>query len=174
MKIIGRIIYLLLMSITPVKKKYRWCTLFYHVKFGTNVSIIGFPRWASESYLISIGSDVTIAHNVVFHTHDGGVRVFRKEVPGINVYGKISVGNNVFIGSDSIIMPNVTIGNNVVIGSGSLVSKNIPDNVVAVGVPARPIKSIEEYKANSVEKGMIISPGLNPRQKEEFIKRKLS
>lgn len=167
-------LYVLFMSVTPVKKKYYWCKLFYKVKFGKNVSIIGFPRWASESYLISIGSDVTIAHNVVFHTHDGGVRVFRKEVPGINVYGKISVGNNVFIGSDSIIMPNVSIGNNVVLGSGSLVSKSIPDNVIAAGVPARPIKSLEEYKEACLKKGMIIPPNLNLKEKEAFIRNKLN
>ena len=161
------------MSITPVKKKYIWCEKFFGVSFGRNVSIIGFPRWASEAYLISIGDDVTIAHNVVFHTHDGGVRVFRKGVPGINVYGKIEVGSNVFIGSDSIIMPNVSIGDNVVIGSGSLVSRSIPGNMVAVGSPASPIKSIEEYRTECIKKGMIIPPNLSAKQKKSFIKNNL-
>lgn len=174
MKIFNRLLYLLLMSITPANKKYLWCKLFYKVKFGRNVNIIGFPRWASEAYLITIGDDVTITHHVVFHTHDGGVRVFRNNFPGINVYGKITVGNNVFIGSDTIIMPNVSIGNNVVIGSGSIVAKSIPDNVVAVGIPARAIKSIKEYRESCLKKGMILPPDLSRKEKEYFIKRELN
>lgn len=174
MKIISRVLYFLLMSITPSRRKYLICKRFHNVKFGKNVSIIGSPRWASESYLISIGDDVTIGQNSVFHTHDGGVRVFRKHVPGINVFGKIKVGNNVFIGSDTIILPNVSIGNNVVIGSGSVVSKSIPDNVVAVGVPAKPIKSIEEYQVNCNSKGMIVPPNLNKKERRDFIIKNLA
>jgi len=174
MKIISRIIYLILMSFTPSKKKYLICQRFHKVKFGKNVSIIGSPRWASESYLISIGDDVTIGQNSVFHTHDGGVRVFRKDVPGINVFGKITVGNNVFIGSDTIILPNVSIGNNVVIGSGSVVSKSIPDNVVAAGVPAKPIKSIEDYQANCILKGIVVPANLSKEARKAFIIQNLS
>ena len=55
------------------------------------------------------------------------------------------VGNNVYIGNNVIILPGVTIGNNVVIGTGTVVSKDIPDNSVAVGVPARVIKTADEY-----------------------------
>lgn len=57
----------------------------------------------------------------------------------------IVVGNNVYIGNNVIILPGVTIGNNVVIGAGAVVSKDIPDNSVAVGVPARVIKTADEY-----------------------------
>lgn len=174
MKLINRLLYLLLMSITPTKKKYLWCQLFHKVKFGKNVTVIGFPRWASEAYLITVGSDVTIAHHVVFHTHDGGVRVFRNNFPGMNVYGKITIGNNVFIGSDTIIMPNVSIGNNVVIGSGSVVTNNIPDGVVAAGVPARPLKSIKEYRENCLKKGMVLPADLSRKEKEDFIKQQLN
>lgn len=170
MRVINRVIYFLLMGILSSKKKYKVCRYFHGIQFGTNVSIIGFPRWASEPYLIRIGSDVTIAHNVVFHTHDGGVRTFRKTVPGINVFGRITVGDNVFIGSDSIILPNVKIGNNVVIGSGSVVSRDIPDNVVAVGCPAKPIKTLEQYQKDCVRKGIIVPPNLSRKGKMKFIK----
>lgn len=57
----------------------------------------------------------------------------------------IVVGNDVYIGNNVIILPGVTIGNNVVIGAGAVVSKDIPDNSVAVGVPARVIKTTDEY-----------------------------
>ena len=58
----------------------------------------------------------------------------------------ITVGNNVWIGAGVCVMPGVTIGNNVVIGSGSVVVKDIPDNVVAVGKPAKVIKTLDAEK----------------------------
>ncbi len=58
-------------------------------------------------------------------------------------YGKpIKIGNDVWIGGGSIILPGVTIGNNVVIGAGSVVTKNIEDNVVIAGNPARVIRKL--------------------------------
>ena len=54
----------------------------------------------------------------------------------------ITVGNDVWIGAGVCVMPGVTIGNNVVIGSGSVVVKDIPDNVVAVGNPAKVIRKV--------------------------------
>lgn len=66
--------------------------------------------------------------------------------------GGVIIGNNVFVGSRSIILYDVNIGNNVIIGAGSVVTKDIPDGVVVAGVPARVIGSfddcVEKYKAN--------------------------
>jgi acetyltransferase-like isoleucine patch superfamily enzyme len=138
----------------------------FGVKFGKNVRITGKPIFGSEPYLIEIGDDVTITNGVVFHTHDGGVGIFRKEYPGINVLGKICVGNNVFIGSNSIILPNVTIGDNVVIGSGSIVSRSIVSNSLAVGTPAKVIKTIEEYKSGVLEKCIFIKEEDSAKRKE--------
>ena len=60
-------------------------------------------------------------------------------------YGKeIHIGNNVWVGGNTVINPGVTIGNNVVIGSGSVVTKDIPDNVVAVGNPCKVIRPITD------------------------------
>ena len=60
-------------------------------------------------------------------------------------YGKeVHIGDNVWIGGNTVINPGVTIGNNVVIGSGSVVTKNIPDNVVAAGSPCRVIRAITD------------------------------
>lgn len=142
----------------------------YGIKFGDNVRITGKPIFGSEPYLIEIGDDVTITNAVVFHTHDGGVGVFRKEYPGINVLGKIRVGNNVFIGSNSIIMPNVVIGDNVVIGSGSVVSRNVPSNSLAVGVPAKVIKSLDEYKAGVLAKCVYTKESDPMKRKAEILR----
>ena len=141
------------------------------VNIGKNIRFTGVPSWGTEPYLIEIGDDVTITQKVTFHTHDGGVGLFRKEYPGINVFGKIKIGNNVFIGSNVIILPGVTIGSNVVIGAGSVVSKNIPDNCVAAGVPARVLKSIDEYKKNILNKAVFIHKKEPEKRKQEILQK---
>ncbi|EFS19770.1 acyltransferase [Staphylococcus hominis] len=118
------------------------------VNYGENCRFLGVTKstFGSEPYLIDIGNHVTITNGVKFITHDGGVWVLRNEHPTIDLFGKIKIGNNVFIGTNSIILPNVSIGNNVVIGAGSIVTKNIPDNCVYAGNPARFIKYTDDYK----------------------------
>ncbi|CAF1671767.1 unnamed protein product, partial [Didymodactylos carnosus] len=70
-------------------------------------------------------------------------------------YGKpITIGNNVWIGGGAIINANVTIGDNSVIGSGSVVTKNIPENVVAVGIPCKVIKKLEPPTRKSAATGI--------------------
>lgn len=142
----------------------------YGVKFGKNVRITGKRiSFGGEPYLVEVGNNVTIAPGVKFQTHDGGIGIFRNEYPGINVYGKIKIGNNVFLGEESMIMYNVTIGDNVIIGARSVVTKNIPSNSVAVGVPAKVIKSIEEYKFNSLNKAVFIYETKPQKRKAEII-----
>ena len=86
------------------------------------------------------------ATNVRFETHDGGVWCFRKENPKIDIIKPISIGNNVYLGYEAVVLPGVTIGDNVVIGARAMVTKDIPSNSVAVGIPAKVIKTLEEYK----------------------------
>jgi acetyltransferase-like isoleucine patch superfamily enzyme len=123
---------------------------------GNNVIITGLPNFGSEPYLIFIGNDVRITHNVNFSNHDGGTGIFRKEYPGLNVFGKIIVKDNVFIGSNSTIMQGVTINENVVIGTGSIVTRDCDPDSVYAGVPAKKIKTLEEYKTQSLKKAVFI------------------
>ncbi|MFT6927689.1 MAG: acetyltransferase-like isoleucine patch superfamily enzyme [Psychromonas sp.] len=116
------------------------------VNIGKNCRLID-VSFSSEPYLITLGDHVS-ATSVRFETHDGGVWVFRDEYPEIDKVKTITVGNNVFLGYKSIILPGVTIGDNVVIGAHSVVSKSIPSNSVAAGVPAKIIKDISTYKKN--------------------------
>ncbi len=127
--------------------------------------------WGSEPYLIEIGDYVRITSGVKFVTHDGGVWTLRKLGYGeeIDKFGKIKIGNNVHIGFDAIIMPGVTIGNNCVIGCGAVVTKNIPEGTVAVGVPARPIMSIEEYYKKNKDK-FLMAKKLSYEEKRKYLK----
>jgi len=154
-------------SVANVFRKY------FRVKIGNNVRFTGIPNWGSEPYLVEIGDNVTLTQNVTFHTHDGGVGLFRKEYPGINIYGRIKIGNNVFIGSNTIFLPGVTVGNNVVIAAGSVISKDIPDNVVVGGVPAKIIKSIDEYKVKALKNAVYIFES-NPIKRKIEILNKLN
>lgn len=93
-------------------------------------------------HLISIGDDVIISTNVTILVHDASTNVVREGTK----LGRVSIGNNVFIGSGTIILCNTHIGNNVVVGAGSVVSRDLPDNAVYAGSPARRICSIEDYR----------------------------
>lgn len=105
--------------------------------------------FGSEPYLITIGNKVRINSGVQLITHDGGVWVLRnmkEEYKTADLVKPICIGDNVHIGSNAIIMPGVSIGSNCIIGCGAVVTKSIPDNSIAVGIPARVIKTIEEYE----------------------------
>lgn len=96
---------------------------------------------------ITIGERVLIAPDVkiytathplnakerYYETNDGCVHIQDMAKP-------VQIGNDVWVGGGSIILPGVTIGNNVIVGAGSVVTKNIPDNVIVAGNPARIIK----------------------------------
>lgn len=113
----------------------------------------------------------SITQGVKFITHDGSVWVLRdeQELSDIDVIGPIKVGNNVSIGWNAIIMPNVTIGDNCIIGAGAIVTKDIPSNTIAVGVPARVIGSIDEYRSKVIEKGTH-SKRMSKKEKKVFLK----
>ena len=64
---------------------------------------------------------------------------------GYTKIGKITIGNNVFIGANTTVLPNIVIGDNVVIGCNSVITKNIKNNSVVVGNPARVICTYDEY-----------------------------
>ena len=65
-------------------------------------------------------------------------------------------------------MPGVTIGNNVVIGAGAVVTKDIPDNMVAVGVPAKPIETIEKYVEKNIDK-FVYTKNLSYNEKKKIL-----
>lgn len=140
------------------------------VKMGDDCRLLNTTpaTFGSEPYLVQLGNHVTITSGVRFMTHDGGVWVFRHDYPDIESYGPITIGDNVFIGTNALVLPGVTIGNNVIIGAGAVVTKNVPDNSVAVGVPARVIKTIDEYW-ESIQPTILHMKQLSPERKKQIV-----
>ena len=150
------------LPVTTIKK-------FAFARFG-KIFQITYP--ASTIRELTIGNNVKLSHGVTFITHDGGVHVLRNicNNPKLDYFGKITIGNNVFIGNKATIMPGVTIGNNVIVGLGSIVTKDIPDNSVVAGVPARIIESIDQYKKKKIEK-TVETKLLSNKEKREYLKK---
>lgn len=97
-------------------------------------------------FMLSIGENVSITSGVHILNHDYSWSVLKLQYGDVlGGVGKVSIGNNVFIGVNSVILMNSEIGNNVVIGSGSIVHGKIPSNSVVAGAPAKVICSLEEF-----------------------------
>ena len=118
------------------------------LRIGTNTKILpGCTMDPSHCWLITIGNNVTLSERVHILAHDASTE---KHLHYTKI-GLVSVGDNTFIGADTIVLPNVTIGNNCVIGAGSIVSKNVPDNTIFAGNPAKFICKTDEYTAKHEE-----------------------
>ena len=107
----------------------------------------------AHCWLIEIGDNVTMAPRVHILCHDASTKTFL----GYTKIGRVTIGNNVFVGAESVILPGVTIGNNVVIGANSTVTHDVLDNTVGAGTPAKQICTLDEY-LNKEKKRMGKSP----------------
>lgn len=110
-------------------------------------------NFGSEPYLITIGNHVQITRNVCFSCHGGGW-IFRDQIPDLDYFGKITVNDNVYIGSGSYILPGVTIESNVIVASCSVVTKSVPANVIVAGNPAKIIGSVDSFKEKCIKYNM--------------------
>lgn len=113
-------------------------------------------NFGTEPHLIEFGDNVNIASGVRFVNHDIISFVFNnmdevteKKIP--TKVDKIVIGNNVFLGCNSVILPGVIIGDNVIIGAGSVVNKDIPSGSVAAGMPCKVIGEFESFKKQYIE-----------------------
>ncbi|MEV5251731.1 sugar O-acetyltransferase [Streptomyces werraensis] len=117
-----------------------------HVDYGSNITVgartfVNYHLTALDVAAITIGEDCQIGPNaqLLTPTHPVEPQPRRDKLEAAR---PITIGDNVWIGGGAIVCPGVTIGDNSVIGAGAVVTKDIPANVVAVGNPARPVRSL--------------------------------
>lgn len=144
------------------------------VSIGSGCKILANPIsvFGTEPWLIRIGNNVEITGSVSFVNHDGAVWLARHlydEYKDADIFGSIVVGDNVFIGIRTIILPGVVIGDNVIIGAGSVVSKNLDSNSVYAGVPARKICTIDEYITKHAS-SIVHTKNMTQKQKEKWLR----
>lgn len=119
----------------------------FYCDYGYNIEV-GDNFYANHHCIIldgakvKIGNNVFLAPNVSLFTAGHPIDAQRRNEGWEYAY-PITIGDDVWIGGNTVINPGVTIGSNVVIGSGSVVVKDIPSNTIAVGNPCKPIKTIE-------------------------------
>lgn len=124
------------------------------MKVGKNFSRLnGVILDPSHCWLLEIGDHVTMAPRVHILCHDASTKAFL----GCTKIGRVTIGDNVFIGTDTVVLPGVTIGSNVIIGANSTVTHDVPDGTVVAGSPARVLCSLEDY-LNKERKRMESSP----------------
>ena len=113
-----------------------------HTHFGRQV-YANFNLTLVDDTHIYIGDCVLIGPNVTIATAGHPIEPeLRRQTAQFNV--PVHIGNNVWIGANSVVLPGVSIGENSVIGAGSIVTRDIPANVVAVGNPCRILREIGE------------------------------
>ena len=142
------------------------------VNFGKNCKFLT-KDFGSEPYLISIGDNFYSASNVSFITHDGSVNVLRNlydEYNDIDLFAPIVIGNNVFVGKGSTILPGTFIEDNVIIGAGSIVRGVLKRNSVYAGIPVKYISSLEEYKEKN-KYNFLNTKYLNKKEKKIFLQK---
>lgn len=129
-------------------------------------NLIGKKHWSSEPYLISVGSNCQLTNCKIF-THGGG-QAIRNKYPTFDCFGRVIIGDYVYIGTDSLILPGVTVGDNVLIAAGSVVTKSVPSGVVCGGNPARVICTIEDYYYKNKQYD-IGTKGVDPEEKRKIL-----
>jgi acetyltransferase-like isoleucine patch superfamily enzyme len=105
------------------------------VRIGEGCRIYS-TQFSTEPYLVSLGDGVGIAGGVKFITHEGAARMLRSRRPMIQAFGRISVGDNTFIGENAIVLAGTQIGRDCIIAAGSVVRGKIADNTMVAGNPA--------------------------------------
>ncbi|MGI5466590.1 sugar O-acetyltransferase [Streptomyces sp. CA-132043] len=120
----------------------------FHCDYGYLISIgsgtfINFGAVFLDAAPITIGANVQIGPNVQLLTPTHELDAERRRA-GWEKGVPVTIGDNVWLGGGVIVCPGVTIGENTVVGAGSVVTKDLPANVLAVGNPARVVRTLEE------------------------------
>lgn len=119
-----------------------YCDYGSHIEVGKNF-FANYNCTILDVAKVKIGDNCQMAPNVAIYTAGHPVHPDTRN-SGYEYGIEVTIGDNVWIGGNTVICPGVHIGNNVVIGAGSVVTKDIPDMVIAAGNPCRVIREITE------------------------------
>lgn len=144
------------------------------VKCGNDCKFLDnpFKIFGTEPWLITLGEHVEITNGCRLITHDGSVWCYRKEekYSDVDYFAPITVGNNVFIGMNTTILPGVHIGDNVIIGANSVVTKDLESDCIYCGVPARKIKDFLTYAEKLKSNNVFHTKNMPDKMKKEVVK----
>jgi len=127
--------------------------------------------FSTEPYLIELGDHVAVAAGTQFITHDGANWCFEEDLDGGGIYGRIVVGNNVFIGINCILLSNTTIGDNCIVGAGSVIRGHFPENSVIAGNPAQIVSKTGVQRMLSKQNpGLLKTRNFTVSQKDKLVK----
>lgn len=121
------------------------CDYGYNIEIGDNF-YSNYNCIILDCAKVTIGNNVMLAPNVSIFTAGHPIDA-EKRNEGWEYAFPITIGNNVWIGGNTVINPGITIGDNVVIGSGSVVTKNIPADCIAVGNPCKVLRPVTKEDA---------------------------
>lgn len=122
------------------------------VKLGKNCHINS-NILTGESYLIELENNVTISDHVSFVTHDNSISKINKGKGGSDIFGRIKVGDNCFIGAHAILMYGVTLADDIIVASGSVVTKSFNEKRIIIGGnPAKIISTWDRFAEHVLEK----------------------
>lgn len=116
------------------------------VIIGTNVNI---DEGSIVCPNVVLTCDIRIGQHSIINVnstinHDCVIGDFVTICPGVHIAGNVTIGDNSWLGIGATITENVSIGRSSFIGAGAVVTKDIPDNVLAIGVPAKPVRTLNE------------------------------
>lgn len=145
------------------------------VTIGEGCQILADPltTFGTEPWLITIGNQVDITSGVMFINHEGGMwcaRRIKPELKEYDLFRPIRIGDNVMVGTRSIIMPGITIGNNVIIAANSVITKDVPDGAVVAGIPAKQISTVEKFTDSLKQEELFHTKRMSSKQKHQYLK----
>lgn len=119
-----------------------------------------------EPYLINIGNNVTVSTNVTFVTHDNSIKLLYPEKS--DVFGKIVIGNNCFVGENVTILYGVTLADNIIVAAGSVVTKSFSNsNIIIGGNPAHIINTCYYCFCGGILHGVFFSKRFNRKKQKK-------
>ena len=137
------------------------------MKIGDDCWIFSSSIETAEPYLVTIGNHVMISSDVKFTTHDASAAYYLKGTS--DIFGRITIGDNVFIGMGTIVLPGVEIAKDCIIGAGSVVTKSFlqPGSIIA-GNPVKVISTTEKIRIKNKRYGLN-THNMNFEQKKKYL-----